>query len=452
MAFKKNKKDNVVDFSIFRRPALKEDVARQGIDAASFLTLRNIVIGLGLATFLIFLGSAVSARMAFLFAALLGLTGLVLFEMSSRRAWESKVLEQFDKMSADYERLVREVARGRNEMSGLKKSLSDAGTLARSYGRTPGEDAEQRMIKAIADQLSRLGEVAVQNAEDSTGDIADDMKMSPLVVGLAEKDNSLRAMPDDAIGRRLSDDQVLQIVNLAVKQDRIDLFLQPIVGLPQRKLRFYEMFSRIRIRKDTYLPAERYIEVAIEQDLAPTIDNLLLLRGLQMVRDTEEENFNRAFFCNITSLTLNDPKFMADLVEFISHNRTLAPRLVFELGQRDLATMSADVLPVLSGLASLGCRFSMDQVRSLSFDFAHLEARHVRFVKVEAALLLAELKEIGGLSRLKRLKSEFDRNGIDLIAEKIESDRDLLELLDAEIDYGQGYLFGKPSLYEGKVS
>jgi cyclic-di-GMP phosphodiesterase, flagellum assembly factor TipF len=161
----------------------------------------------------------------------------------------------------------------------------------------------------------------------------------------------------------------------------------------------------------------------MQQDLVPVIDNLLLLRGLQVLRDTEEHNFNSAFFCNITSLTLNDPKFMGDLVEFISQNRTLAPRLVFEMAQQDLATMSPDILPVLSGLASLGCRFSMDQVRSLSFDLAHLEARHVRFIKVEAGVVLQELKEPGGLARMKRLKSELDRNGI-------------------------GYLFGKPALHE----
>jgi cyclic-di-GMP phosphodiesterase TipF (flagellum assembly factor) len=35
--------------------------------------------------------------------------------------------------------------------------------------------------------------------------------------------------------------------------------------------------------------------------------------------------------------------------------------------------------------------------------------------------------------------------GIELIAEKIESEDDLAELLGHGIDYGQGYLFGVPS-------
>jgi cyclic-di-GMP phosphodiesterase TipF (flagellum assembly factor) len=422
-----NQEDNVVDIGTRRA------IPRPQGGFASLqphLTFRNIVIALGLATFLIFIGSVVSARIAFLFAALLCLAAMMAVEMVSRRKWEKEMTAQMQRMNGDYDRLVRETARNRNDLLVLKKSLADAGAAARGLGRmqaTEGLAVEQRMIKSLAEQLSRLG-----------GD--DGKEDAPLDIGALEK--SLPQATPDAIVKNLSDEQVLTLVRAAVKQDRIDLFMQPIVNLPQRKMRFFEMFSRIRIKPQVYLAAERYIEVAIRQDLAPSIDNLLLLRGLQMIRDTGDDG--HAYFCNITSLTLNDPKFMGDLVEFIAQNRDLAPRLVFELGQRDLASISADTLPVLGGLSRLGCRFSMDLVKSISFDYAQLEARRIRFIKVEAGLLLKELKDSGGLRRLKRMKAELDANGIDMIVEKIESEKQLIELLDLDIDYGQGYLFGKP--------
>lgn len=404
--------DNVLKPEAFRRTLS----GRAGADWAAKLTFRNVVVGLGLATFLIFLGSVVSARIAFLFAALFGLAGLVLYEMATRRRWESSLLAQLRKMEEDYDRIVREVARGRNDLAGLKKNIAAAGAAARTL---QDDSAESRMIKVIAERLSKAGEPVP-----------------------GEPDTAPEAPKVDAA----ADDQVLRLINVAVQQDRIDLFLQPIVTLPQRKVRFFEMFSRIRIRQGEYLPAEKYIQLATQRDVIPVIDNALLLRGLQLIRDTEEENFNRAFFCNISSLTLDDPKFMGDLVEFIAQNRTLAPRLIFEFGQRDLATMSAQTLPVLDGLARLGCRFSMDQVKTLSFDYDFLQARHIRFVKVDAAALLREIKEEGGFQRLKRLESEMDTRGIDVVAEKIETEKQLIELLDLDLDYGQGFLFGKPQL------
>lgn len=420
---------------LFERPRFH---ARGGmpLDWRGLLTFRNAVILLGLATLLIFLGSAVSARMAFVFAALLALGALGLHEMASRRRWEAELVAQLHRMGGDHDRLVREVARNRNELAALRKSLADAGTAVRSQSRGAQDTVENRMVRAIAQELSRLG------GADAPQDEAPLFDFSPF-----QGERPLTEAEKNDIGSILTDEQVRTLVKLAVDQDRIDLFVQPIVNLPQRKLRFVETFSRIRIDTDVYLPAERYIEAAMRQDLVPVIDNLLLLRSLQVVRDTAQGEANRAFFCNITSLTLNDPKFMGDLVEFIAQNRELAPRLVFELGQRDLATMSPDVLPVLAGLGQLGCRFSMDQVRSLSFDFAHLEARFIRFVKVDAALIMDEMRQLGGMDRLKRLKGEMDRQGIDLIAEKVETERQLIELLDLDIDYGQGYLFGRPLLH-----
>lgn len=399
------------------------------------LNLKNIVIGLGLMTGLVVLASVASARIAVLVAALFVFGFFIVLEMRARRRWEHRIIEQMQRMGGDFDRLIREVARNRNEVAQLKKTLADAGELARSYGRkgqkgTGEEQIEQRMVKAIAERLAQIDGRPV-GKKAATRDL----------------EAQLSAMPDvnaDNAAHVLSDDQVMQLVHQAVEADWVDLFLQPIVNLPQRKTRFFEMFSRIRIKDEIYLPAERYIAVAMQHDLLPVIDNLLLLRALQFIRDTAEEDPNRAWFCNITSLTLNDPKFMGDLVEFIAQNRTLAPRLVFEMAQHDLATMNADALPVLDGLSHLGCRFSMDQVREMALDYEHLEARHIRFVKVDAGTVVAELRQGGGLQRMKRLKAALDRRGIDLIVEKVETEPQLIELLDIEIDYGQGYLFGKP--------
>ena len=44
------------------------------------------------------------------------------------------------------------------------------------------------------------------------------------------------------------------------------------------------------------------------------------------------------------------------------------------------------------------------------------------------------------------LRTDLDRVGVDLIVEKIESEQTLLKLLDHNIDFGQGYLFGEPRI------
>ena len=65
---------------------------------------------------------------------------------------------------------------------------------------------------------------------------------------------------------------------------------------------------------------------------------------------------------------------------------------------------------------------------------------------MDAAWLLKEGSVRDGYARLVRFKKQLDAAGIDLIVEKIEKEGTLRELLDYNIDFGQGYLFGKPDL------
>jgi cyclic-di-GMP phosphodiesterase TipF (flagellum assembly factor) len=97
-------------------------------------------------------------------------------------------------------------------------------------------------------------------------------------------------------------------------------------------------------------------------------------------------------------------------------------------------------------LAELGFRFSLDQVSHFDFNFDALAHRYFRFVKVDANRLLNPSEDLIDDIDTRDLRTALDRAGIDMIVEKIETDDQLLDLLDYDVDYGQGYLFGEPRL------
>jgi len=70
----------------------------------------------------------------------------------------------------------------------------------------------------------------------------------------------------------------------------------------------------------------------------------------------------------------------------------------------------------------------------------------INFLKIDAKKLIELCASQDGEMNLARLKSRLDRSGLELIVEKFETEESLIELLDFEIDYGEGYLFGKPDL------
>src|SRR5665213_4006894 len=81
-----------------------------------------------------------------------------------------------------------------------------------------------------------------------------------------------------------SRDAIVDLIGKAVDANRIDLYLQPVVTLPQRKVRYYEALSRLRTEDGDVVPAVEFIDIAESAGLMPRIDNLLLFRCVQVTR------------------------------------------------------------------------------------------------------------------------------------------------------------------------
>ena len=98
----------------------------------------------------------------------------------------------------------------------------------------------------------------------------------------------------------------------------------------------------------------------------------------------------------------------------------------------------------LGALAERGYRFSLDNVTDLRIEPRELADRGFRFIKVPANLLLNRAGTIASDIHTADLSDLVGRFGIDLIAEKIESEGSVVDLLDYDVRYGQGFLFSPP--------
>ena len=98
----------------------------------------------------------------------------------------------------------------------------------------------------------------------------------------------------------------------------------------------------------------------------------------------------------------------------------------------------------LAALAQRGYRFSIDHVTDLRIEPRELADRGVRFIKVPAALLLDPEQSSTSDIHPSDLSDLLGRFGIDLIAERIEGERAVVDLLDYDVRFGQGFLFAPP--------
>ncbi len=305
--------------------------------------------------------------------------------------------------------------------------------------------AEHEALKAeTAARLEQAAAPAGARGEDRDRALIAEMKvLEDLVRRLSER-APVQAPPAPGVHVLRAD--MMEVVKSALEENRVDLYLQPIVTLPQRRVRHYESFTRIRRPSGEIIMPGEFLAVAREAGLLATIDNMLLFRCVQIVRRLSQKERRVGVFCNVSLDSLADPDFFPQFFDFMRRNADLAQSLVFEIGQRDFETRSLEAARGIARLADFGFRFSIDQARTLDADFREMQRAGVKFFKAPGRLLAETLGaggEIGGVAA-QDYTANLARYGMELIAEKIEDEPTVAEILDFDVSLGQGHLFGEP--------
>jgi cyclic-di-GMP phosphodiesterase, flagellum assembly factor TipF len=238
-------------------------------------------------------------------------------------------------------------------------------------------------------------------------------------------------------------DVLRRALRSAVAAGEVELHLQPVVTLPQRKLRYYEALARVKTDSGELVAAGEVLSDPEAGALLPTIDYLAAARSVAIVRRLLLQKREIGLFCNLAAATLADPGF-ARFLELMDANRAIATALVFEFPQSAVRGMGAIEHASLAVLAERGFRFSMDNLTDLRVNARELNERGFRFVKVPAPLLFNRLGGVAADIRPADFSESLGRFGIDLIADRIEHENTVIDLLDYDVRFGQGVLFSPP--------
>jgi len=392
----------------------------------------------------LFLGFKVDGRTSAI-VALAALMAMALYNTISNRLRDRGDLgDQIADLSRGTADLARQVAELSRRLNAIEGNVS--ATVSRARGAVDPLAAEigelGTLVRQIADSVAAheaaLQENGAMPARPAAA--AGEAPAAEAPLALTERD----AVTGVQRFRGLSREGIADLIARAVDAHRIDLYLQPIVTLPQRKVRYYEAMSRLRTDEGDIIPAGDFIDVAESAGLMAKIDNLLLFRCVQVTRRLQLKSRDVGLFCNISAATLTDAAYFKQFLDFMGANRALAGALTFEFTQDAYRHFGPIEHEALAALAELGFRFSMDHVTDLRMEPRELADRSFRYLKVPAKLLLN--KATGAQSDIhpEDLADLLARSGVDLIAERIESEAMVVDLLDYDVRFGQGFLFSPP--------
>jgi len=352
-----------------------------------------------------------------------------------------------------------------NAFTGRRRDRTDVGGQIADLSRGTGDLARQvgELSRRTA-ALEARGELGFDKLREATAPLAAEVdELGALVRQLAESvaahDTALAAgataaspgagptkppAAEPVHDEDLARERITATIRDALDAGRVDLYLQPIVTLPQRKVRYYEALTRLRTEDGRMLEPAEFLGPAEASGLIARLDHMLLFRCVQVLRRLQQKNRDIGLFCNLSAVTLNDPQFFPQMSQFMDANRVLAPTLLIEFKQTAWRAMGPMELESLAALREVGFRFGMDQVGDLRMEPRDLAERGIRFVKAPAALLLGRSAVAGSDIHVADLGALLGRFAVNLVADHIETETDVIDLLDYDIKFGQGILFSPP--------
>jgi cyclic-di-GMP phosphodiesterase TipF (flagellum assembly factor) len=338
--------------------------------------------------------------------------GSLFAEGAARRSERRKLLDRLDEERVERQALSRVVEDMKIGMANGQPGEANSDLVA-----------EMRLVRS---QLARLATPGIK------------VKSAPEAVPEPAKVVPVRRTPSPSI--RLSGDALLKATTAALHENRMDLFLQPVVRLPQRRAVFHECLTRLRDDQGHMITPDQYMPIAEQAGMTSAIDNLSLFRCIQTLKARRGPDLAEVtFFCNLSPATLDDSEFFDQFVDFLAANRDLAGRIVFEMEARQLLDAHGRTVVNLDRLTMLGYRLSADHVTSLDMDLPELARRGASFIKIDCSALLGDMARSTGAVR-----EALSTAGVTLIASKVEREEQVVELVEAEVSFAQGYLFGEP--------
>lgn len=372
---------------------------------------------------------------ALLSGAVVFLAGALAHEFAVRRHNASRDLHRLILLHRAHVRL-------RDDFEQLVTVVSDYAEAVDTEGRAdPTKNAEVSATPvAIAESVRApmpRGPAAASPQEETPDGLAAEVKiLHDLVQRLYESPDALDGGP-----RRIENPKV-DLVRDALRQNRFDLYGRPIVTLPQRKQRFFDCVPHVLSPEGVPVPPDRYADAVREQGLATAFENMLLFRSVQRIHALRSHDPTVGYLCHVTPRSLSDRGFIADLLAYHREDGS-SGGLAIGVTEKDLVDLDEDALDSLDRIARAGVPLCLRRPKKLDMDAARLHEHGFRMVQVDASVLMAAVPHELEAERMRLLKRALDRAGIDLIVERIDDEQKLVELLDFNIDFGLGALFGE---------
>jgi cyclic-di-GMP phosphodiesterase TipF (flagellum assembly factor) len=236
----------------------------------------------------------------------------------------------------------------------------------------------------------------------------------------------------------------LEAIADAIATERMDVMLEPILGLKQHRAQHFSVSVRLRTLNGDVLEPANVIAAAGGTGLLSMFDALRVKRASGVAARLDSNGRPGSVFSGVSGEGVIGDALLRDVERGRAQGEVLPERLVLTFSQEDVRLFTPGQWRTITSLRDLGFRFALENVTHLGMDFEGLVAIGFTFVKLDASVFLQGLPHGAGMLPASDVCRHFAGLGMAVVVTGIEEETVHARVMGFGALLGQGSLFGAP--------
>lgn len=251
---------------------------------------------------------------------------------------------------------------------------------------------------------------------------------------------------DKAIKDRHRDVYWVPLIREALLTQSFFLVFQPIVNLRTGEVSHYEALIRMKGHDNRVISPAEFIPVAERMGLIHSIDLWVVEKAVDFLAELPDQMAHVSLSINLSGVAFQDDSLLPTIQRKLETSWVSAERITFEITETAAVDNFEQTRDMINSIRALGCHFALDDFGAGFCSFNYLKKFPVDYVKIDGQFVQNLMNDDTDRVLVKSMSEIARQLGKKTIAEFIESPSVINILTELGIDYGQGYIFGRPSL------
>lgn len=258
-------------------------------------------------------------------------------------------------------------------------------------------------------------------------------------------DDYTMILDENMIAGKKSRDEMLEATVSAIKENRIEVFFQPIYSVAEKKFVSAEALVRIINNDGSIVPPCLFIPIAEETGLISQIGEIVFEKTCRFIKEQNIEKYGIRFIDVNLSVIQCENENLADTFINIMEKHELPPKYIsLEITESSAAMKKNIMLENMNRLIDYGVMFALDDFGNGQSNLNYIVDMPVKIVKFDFDMTQAYFKTEKAKFVLQASAKMIHDMRLKIVSEGVETAEQFKVISDLGIDYIQGYYFSKP--------